>query len=312
MPEDVRKNAWNRAKTDPGWHNGVKVGATGALNHVSGVVGTPEGTTTQIGLALEGLAMWRSARQEWRTTLKIVHAQTRTPVLDQFFKSADQADLVSTWLHRLMGTQWLAVYGRARASTPLLSGYLVKAEPFTTKRKDLDGNVVTTAHDAGSHVPLTGPLEPLLLGQSAGVLALPLEVTAVTLRVQVGVGAQELLAKGHAVADDAKTPEIELDPFKEAIEIGAEAEASAEGQVTSAVTWKARAAVFLPAYTSVDTKSEGLEVVTTELSASVAVKLSKWLSLDYALSAKRVPLVSDEWQLQNAVLLTAGFQVGTP
>ena len=54
---------------------------------------------------------------------------------------------------------------------------------------------------------------------------------------------------------------------------------------------------------------DGIDLLNTELTAKISVKLAKWLSLDYVLSAKRVPLNLDDWQVQNSVLATAGFDI---
>ena len=39
------------------------------------------------------------------------------------------------------------------------------------------------------------------------------------------------------------------------------------------------------------------------------MKLAKWASLDYLLSAKRIPLILDKWQVQNNLLFTTGFDI---
>jgi hypothetical protein len=39
------------------------------------------------------------------------------------------------------------------------------------------------------------------------------------------------------------------------------------------------------------------------------VRLTKWASLDYVVSAKKIPLVLDAWQVQNGLLLTVGFDL---
>jgi hypothetical protein len=77
------------------------------------------------------------------------------------------------------------------------------------------------------------------------------------------------------VDDDAKTPELEVKQIRTATAAG-------------------------------DT---GFARMTTQLAATLKVKLASWASLDDTFSARRVPLVVDKWQIQNGLLLTTSFTV---
>jgi hypothetical protein len=80
------------------------------------------------------------------------------------------------------------------------------------------------------------------------------------------------------------------------------------GDVTEGVAWKAKANVFMPAYSTAGKKT-GLDAMTSDLGFGIGIKLAKWLSLDYTLTARRVPLILDDWQIQNGVMITAGFKL---
>ena len=54
---------------------------------------------------------------------------------------------------------------------------------------------------------------------------------------------------------------------------------------------------------------EGVELTNVEISGKLSVKLAAWASLDYVLSAKYLPLIIDEWQVQNGLLLNSSFNL---
>jgi hypothetical protein len=60
---------------------------------------------------------------------------------------------------------------------------------------------------------------------------------------------------------------------------------------------------------SVDTELEGMGLLHTDLGANASLKIQEWLSLDYVLKIRRLPLLVDDWQVQNALLLTAGYSL---
>jgi hypothetical protein len=61
---------------------------------------------------------------------------------------------------------------------------------------------------------------------------------------------------------------------------------------------------MFPMYTSIDTDLTGFDLLNTDLSFKVGLKMSKWASLDYVFSAKRVPVMVDQWQIVNNLVLS--------
>ena len=295
-----------------GWAKKLSVGATGSYNHNSNVVGAVDGGTTQLGLIVDGHAHLKHGQHLWENVLSIKETQTRTPQLDLFIKSADEARFASTWMYRLKAPPWLGPYVRGMATTQLLLGSEVRTEDVNIQRIDVDGQVIADKQVlSGTRYHLTKSFEPTVVKESAGVFANPIDEETLTLKAKAGAGFQHVFVRdGFTIADNKDTVDvIEYQQLQASTQGGAELEAEANGKLTESTTWSARAAFFYPLYTSVDTELEGLDVMSTELGAKVSVRLAKWLSLDYVFSAKRLPLVLDEWQVQNGVLLTAGFDL---
>lgn len=306
-PDAVKKQNADLAKHPEGWTHTLSLGATGSFSRSDGVVGTTDGSTVQLGGVVEGQTDWARNRKEWQSTLKYVHLQSRDSVLQRFVKSADQLDVATMGLLRLKGSPWLGPYVRARATTQVFAGYAVKAAQTSVVKIDTDGSKHTVALAPRDRLDLTAPFEPTQLIESAGVFANPWDAKTFRLDARLGVGLQHVLGQGgYAVDDDAKTADLEVKQIRSASQVGADAELVAVGEPNPSLAWKASATAFLPAYSSA-AGDTGLSRMTTQLAATLKVKLAAWASLDYTFSARRVPLVVDRWQVQNGILLTTSF-----
>ena len=309
--QDVDKAAKLAAKQKDGWTKKLDVGATGAANSSDNVVGSADGATYQIGVVLQGEAKLKAGQHAWNNELKLQHAQTRTPVIDQFVKSSDVLDFSSTWLYSLGSIDWMGPYARLKLNTQVLEGYDVRAGDINVVKTELDGTEAKSVTADGEITDVTGFFEPLILTEGAGLFANPWEDKEFTLQAKVGAAMQQIIVQdGYAVAGyDADTKTVKLKRLETSNQAGAELEVAAKGQMTTDVSWKTKATFFFPVVSNVDTDFEGLDALNSDLSGSVSVKLAKWASLDYVLSIKRVPLVLDEWQVQHGLLLSTAFSL---
>lgn len=309
--EEIKKKAEEVAKRTDGWKNKLDLGATGSANSSSNVVGSTDGATYQIGVVLLGEAKLKRGQHGWDNELKVQHAQTRTPVIDGFVKSADSLDAVSTYTFHVESTPWLGPYGRLKLNTQVLSGYDVRAEKISVVRTDLDGTTRTSETPVGESTNITGMFEPLVLTESAGLFMHPFEDKAFILHSKLGAAMQHIVVRdGYAVKGyDAPTTTLSLQQLETAHQAGAELELDVKGQLTEQVGWGAKANFFYPLYSTAETKFEGLDALNTDLSGKVSVKLARWASLDYVVSIKRIPLILDDWQVQHGLLLSTAFSL---
>ena len=291
-------------KAPEGWRLKLSLGSNAALNHNSKVVGNTDGSTFQFGLVLDGGADYRLRQHEWRNTLSVRHTQTKTPQIDDFVKTADELYIESMYLYSLESVPWLGPFGRARLRTSLFPGYYVAAED---SQLDTGAGVEDVA--AQERFELTASFEPLVLRQSAGVFARPYDDKTFHLEFSFGLGAQEVFTSDGFNVTDADVAPIALARLEDSKQAGAELEAGAKGELNTAFAWAVSANLLYPFIVSDDQGLDGLDLLNTELSAKLSAKLSKWASIDYVLSAKKLPLVLDEWQVQNGVLLSAAFNL---
>ena len=298
-------------KAGDGWTPKLTLGATGAWNDSRHVVGAVDGATVVLGLILDGSATYHSGPVIWETTLKMTESQTRTPSIPEFLKSADIIDLASTYGYKVF--EWFGPFVRVAANTSAFQGYSYRVQDTTVSYEDPKGVALPTTGttSAGSRTKLTSAFEPLLLSEAAGVFANPYADKAFTLKLKAGAGAQEIIVRDGYIIDKDGGNALLLRELQNSNEAGAVLEAEAEGAIAENIGWKAKAGFFYPLYSSVSTPGiTGLEKMSVDLSGKLSVRLSKYLTLDYTLMAKHLPLITQKtWQVQNGVLLTAAVNL---
>lgn len=71
--------------------------------------------------------------------------------------------------------------------------------------------------------------------------------------------------------------------------------------------------VMQPFYNNADATLTGLDLLNVGTELNIGFKLKEWdkvgASLDYSLKVNRYPLIVDEWQVANALLLTVTASV---
>jgi hypothetical protein len=319
VTEDLEKKAKEKAAAEAkaaarkdGWTRKLSVGGNASATSSSSVVGAVDGTTYQVGVLLDGEATMVAGQHDWQTVLKVQHAQTRTPAVDAWLKSSDNFEVQSTWLYRLQAIDWVGPFARARFQTQLWKGYDFRAGDVTVERTRLgEATPTSVAVPAGEEIRLTGAFEPILISETLGAFANPFEGKGLTLHAKVGLGGQHIFSQGGFALtgfDDA-TKTLKLAEIEDTHQAGGEVDLQAKGELNAKVKWMARTRLFYPILTKSEQDLSGLDAMTTELQATLSVKLAKWASLDYVVNIKRIPLVLDTWQVQHGLLLTTGFNL---
>ena len=155
---------------------------------------------------------------------------------------------------------------------------------------------------------LTRSFEPLVLAQNAGLFANPPGSDLVSLKAKLGLGMQEIIVGDDAFSlqDDDATPELEIRQLDDVVQGGGVLDVNLAGRIAQNITWKVDTSIFLEAFTDSKIKANAFNL---DVHGGLSVKLAKWASLDYVLMVKRVPRIASDWQVQNGVILTAGFNL---
>lgn len=296
-----------------GWKPRISVGATIAFSDNRKVVGAQDGGTWNIGPLLDAGLDFYGEEHEWRNSLSIRHVQTKTPSISEFIKTADSFIFDSIYLYHSPSLPWLGPFAQFTLTTALFPGEDVNATDITYRITRNDGTVTDKTQ---SRLALTDAFAPLALKESIGAFAAPVTKPEVKVEFRVGVGARETITQeGFSLTDDAATVGIlEVSQFKDFQQVGGEAFAGVSGTVIfeklgaeRPLTYSLTAETLLPFYSSEGDDKSFADKVTFALDAKLSVKLFAWMSLDYNLKVIREPLLVDEFQLQNNLLLNFSY-----
>lgn len=306
MEKEVPSPATVDATKPQGWMPKLKVGSNASYGHSHKVIGSPDGTTLQLGALIEGGADWRRGQHEWMNSLAINQSQTKNPLLDDFVKTLDTIEFKSLYLYHLRNHPWVGPFARFRLQSSLFNSYYVNTAQVNAVQAG--GAPVTLAPQ--ERLKLTGPFEPLLLRESVGAFAIASDTEKLKLTFKLGPGVQETLVRnGFVLADDAATPEIEFAPLGDVTEFGAEFELDSSGKLSDVGSWSLLINVLQPFIADPDPGKSGVDLLQLDVQGKLSLKLAAWASLDYILLVKRVPLVLDEIQVTNGLLFSASFEI---
>lgn len=327
--DDMKKKVMAEAEKKPedGWKAKAKVGATFAMNHNDSVVGTEDGLTLQLGIVLNGQLNYREGQHAWDNELSLQETQTQTPQLPVFVKSLDQLDLTSTYTYRFQNPGWLGLFAKALFNTQIFNGDVVATAPNTQVRQAnatfdaanpavADTTAVETLANIGDARQITSPFEPFNMRQSVGLFAEPITEPMFNLSAKLGVGAQEILTGGNAnvlvtTFDDAGNTIAVIRSLESAVvEIGAEAQVDVKGDLIEKVlSYYASVNVFYPPFSTSEVERDFVESLNLRLKAGASLKVTKAISVDYVLTILRIPATTEDFQIQNGLLISAGFDL---
>ncbi|MFO0554390.1 MAG: hypothetical protein U0271_38770 [Polyangiaceae bacterium] len=300
------------SKRPEGWTPGIALGGTLNIVDTRSVVGQTDGTTVTMGAGVDASLEFNTGIHEWRNALRAGAGTTYSPALAEFVKSSDGLSIESIYL--IHPVEWLGPYFRVAANTQMFPGLDVRATPADYVVANLDG---TTTQYHGRRLYLTDPFQPFTFKESAGVFVQPIVDPHFTFEGRAGLGAQETLAKGNlAIQDDAATATIEVKELDDFYQVGGELVANAWGFFDNEkrVSYSVGVGVLFPFLTSDlppgDNRSL-IELTTVEGNVGLNAKLFDWASIGYKLTVARQPLLVDEWQVTNSLLLTLGAAFGS-
>jgi hypothetical protein len=286
------------------WSYKVKAGLNTSLVHNKNVPGIDDGLNATIGALVESEVTYEIAPHTWGARLKIVHTRAKTPTLDPFIKTADELNLKTFYKYDLGVWDKLSLIGSVQLITALFPGNLVYADSTTLIKNNLDGSTIFV--QAFPHEPyeITPAFSPTLLKQAVGVTAQPATDPVASLDLTVTMAGLEVWARGYTVDDDGDTPEIELTELQSYQQVGPQLEAVLAGKIKEKLSYSFAAELMFPVYTSVDTELSGFNLMNADITFELSVEIKKWASLSYAFSAKRNPILLDEWQILNNLVLS--------
>ncbi|MCP4199101.1 MAG: hypothetical protein GY762_18305, partial [Proteobacteria bacterium] len=279
---------------------------------------------------------------EWDTSIFWQLGFSKTPAIDLLLKSVDTIDFRTAYLYHIPKVPWLGPFVSFRLTAPMLPA----AEAFGDETNVIRLNVGDEVNDIfdeetgvrinpddgkvdpgvpkDTKIETTSAFSPLVLRESVGMFAIPLDKPWMKIDIRLGWGAWEVFVRdGDYLVDDTVTIEntvedtttdyLVLRQMQDSIQTGPEFGVIFKGIVEEIFTYRASALFMQPVATSnVETDLDGWELLNMEFEVILGVKLWKYLSIDYIFRAYQQPLVVEDWQLQNNLLLSVGFDIIGP
>lgn len=298
-------------KKKEGWDGTLSVGATVNFIDNRTVVGQTDGSNWTLGGALNGSLTFLKGKHEYRGSLAINENFSRTVIVPEFINTADTFIVDSNYYFNLLS--WIGLFGRAELQTNIFAGYAVYPEDKTflvTRKNDNTGASELQTVSEQDRLRIRDPFGITTLKQSVGGFVRPSREKYLDVEIRLGAGAREVFAANQIALDDNKdTAEIEAKELENFQQIGAEAALVAKGTISQdRVTYKSSVETLLPFYNSINPSDKStLELTNVEWISQLSFKLVEWASLDYQLKVMRQPLLSEDWQVQNSLLLTFGY-----
>ena len=308
------------ADAKKGWFPTLSFGAALQFGHSQSVAGQLDGSTFNVGPLLNAGIRYRGANVEWRNVLTFKYVISKTPLLEEWVKSQDQLYFESMVLYRLTSAQWFAPYALINLDTPVSPGGDFRpndVDYHIVGRGEADETVV------GRKLDLTDAFAPLQLRQAVGAMMNPVAEEYAKLEFRVGVGARETFVQLGQVVTETK-PDVgtdgrdlvEVKRLEDFQQVGGEAYAGIGGVVTFESLGKDRPLIYgasvdvmIPFYSSIDNGKTLVDLTNVLVEAKLAIKLFSWMSLDYSIRALRQPLVIEDFQIQNNLLLNFSYIV---
>ena len=281
----------------------LMTGLNFTLNDNRDVVGQTSGTAFSIGSTLNTRLEYYKLNHELRTGLLIDEQFSYTPDLDRLVKSADKFAFDIIYLYNIHENLW-GPFAKFLFETQLFNGFLNTAvpEPYLLP----DGTTV----ESFDQFQTSGSFDPIKMSESIGLFVKPWTRDWLKIEFRAGLGALHVIANEVYVKGDKNAlGQIPLTKVESFNQLGAAFAASFTGayKLYAPVTYGATADILVPfVYDDPQDRNAG-ELTNYNFGANLTADVASWLAVGYRLSVVRQPQVSEDWQIQNNLVVTFRF-----
>jgi len=293
------------------WQYKAKLSSNFSFTNNKDYVGQTDGSIYQFNINTEGSANWHNAQHELLNNIRVIYGLSKTPQLEDIFKAKDQIKYISTYLYHLKTIDWIGPFIRLTFTSSLFKGYYVSSNDEVLAYTD--GQVKKNCTlKANTRFKIVEALEPMTIRGNLGFFANLYDRKELKVELKFGSGFQQIITNnGYVLADDSNTPEIEFEQLEDHTEAGIELEADTSGFINDNVNWSIKSNLFFPLneQENNDEVLDGIDKLNTNIEGKVSSKLTEHFSMDYLLVIKRLPLILDEWQIQNGVVVNFHYDL---
>ena len=295
----------NKDKALIGFEFKAKISSNFSFTNNDKYVGQTDGANYQFNIITDNEVNWRNKHHEFLNKLHINYGLSKTPQLKNLFKSQDEIKYLSTYLYHLSAIHWFGTFVRFKVVSSMLSGSYISPDDETLVFKYRNGNEKSCILRANYRYIIVESFEPITMSGNLGFFANPVNKKKLKLSLKLGAGFQKMISRdGFVLADDSNTPEIEFNQLEDYSDAGIEFELDASGEINSSINWSLIANFFFPFNDSCSKDDlNDLDRLNTNIEGKFSSKLTNRTSLDSYIMIKRIPLVLNEWQIQNGIVI---------
>jgi len=280
------------------FYGSLVLGGDAAMNARTAVLGVPDSVGFTLRAFLDARMSVKLLGSPLVLQLQVEQGQTKTPDLP-WAKTNDRIDLDALYVYRLY--PWIGPYLRLGAETNLLSGRQVFLDPTAVIRcgEETEPQILDSFQ-------LSPPLGLATMKEGAGINLRVFKSLFAESTVRTGLGARHRIAR-NLYAPLSSRPDgcPEAASYFEAIpttnQIGIETTVLTVARITRWVVANLEIDSLVP--------FSGFDQTVLELEASVAIKLTSYVSLNYVVRFLRDRALFERDRLQQDVLLRFSLEV---
>ncbi len=291
-------------EVDSPWSTYLVVGANGSLSQNSNVIGAANQTTLSGDLFAEGYFTYNHDSHHVAGLMEVEEgiSQIRPDASDPLpaVKSTDRVRLDALYTYFI--NDGLGPYVRAAATTQAFGTEVLTTEDITVSRTLSDGTIELEDVAANSTYRISEALQPTIIREGVGLNTRLINRNFLTLSWRAGLGLRQNLYGGAFVEqDDAATEEVEYAQIDSFNQLGIESTIRGVARLTGWVVYATDVELF--------TDFNTIDQPTVEWDNTLSLRLTDYLSINYNVNLDFVPLVTEDLQLEQSVLMRASWSL---
>lgn len=295
-------------KSKLGWTPKVRVEGNLSFTSNQDVIGQTDGSSETYGVNFKGELNHVSESWEWRNTLNIKEATTKTASLPNFVKTGDNVNYDTLVLYSLPPVPQIGPYVRGSLETSFFRGDDIRENETNYVVNYRDG---TNQRITATQIQLTDPFRPLTTKESTGFFWKAVEEQKTNLEFRLGVGALQISAKNQFAVTESSASQITLSELKSFEQFGGEAGVAFKGQIDERTHYEAATEILTPIFWTHEPGEtrNGIRLTNIDMSLKLSTKINDWASFGYDYRLKLQPQLVDQTQQTHLLVIGINYDL---
>ena len=292
-----------------GWANTAKLGLNLAFSSSENVIGQVDGQSQTYGLNLK--ASFNDVREnsEWRNTVSYNGATSKTPGLERYAKSADEAKVETIYLYAIPSAPAFGPYVKGAAATSFFKGEDLRATPSVYNISNANG---TTSQRTDTTFRLTDAFHPMTVQESVGGFWKAVDEDKLKVETRLGFGAEQISATGqYAITGSAADGSLSVKELRDVSQAGLEAAVTAIGKIDDKSGYEASLQTLTPFINDKPSGDDRSAIRLTNVEGRVKLtsNITSWAAFAYDYRLMIQPQLVDKTQQAHMLVLNVNYNI---